>query len=143
MSYYPASRRDRICTLTACIVAVLLMLGVAVVLSGGETQPKEQQEIVVPADSPEAQWLGAKAVLTTAIDLIEIAHDQGVISDEDMSLTVGPLILTALDSLDEAESYLPEGGGGFRIAMKFLDDYMGRLREAAPQINWEVVDDAG
>lgn len=49
MSYYPASRRDRICTLTACIMAVLLMIGMAVVLSGCDVG--EARQVIETADA--------------------------------------------------------------------------------------------
>lgn len=134
MSYYPASRRDRICTLTACIVAVLLMLGVAVVLSGCETFMG--QDAPETAATPTDQWYQARATLTGVQNLLLIGHQQGVIDDETL-VGLAPLVQTARQTLTEARGYLPEGGDGFDIAMKFLDDYLSKLTTATAGVQVE------
>lgn len=119
---YPASRRDRICTLSACIMAVLLMLGVAVVLSGCSTERTREalemyQDRVVLLEEELAQ-IEASADPASAEAAAEV---RALIAE------AKPMLATLEATLEGQEDWLGVVEGGLGAASAAGVPYAGLL----------------
>lgn len=73
------------------------------------------------ASNPTDQWFQQRAVLTGVTELVGVAHDSGVIDDEQLVYEIDPLIVGARSYLEQAFEYLPNGGPTFDMLMNALD----------------------
>lgn len=84
--------------------------------------------IVGCTTNPTNRYAQARVTLTTTQDSVMIAHQAGIITDDQM-LQADPLIQATRAALIKAEMYLPDGGQQFNNYMGIIDAMLIRLEQ--------------
>lgn len=72
------------------------------------------------------KWAQARVTLTSAQDSVLLAHSAGLLTDEDL-VRADALVQSARVALDQAETYLPDGGTSFEQRLAIIDRIIDQL----------------
>ena len=86
--------------------------------------------LVACSTNPTNKWAQARSTLTVVQDTVLIAHNAGMISDQQLT-DADPAVQSARAALVKAEEFLPEGGLEFEQYMAIIDAILARLEEMA------------